>query len=134
MRFYLRNFRLTKRLPERINFVSRGSTVYIIYKTPHRHQRVDGPPCENYFGTAFRRFGITTPATALRLVPFLETFTSSSLKSQRTSFIFLFAQMKTKSLLVIFHDVMPKMLTCRNKKLDKKFNRRDGAVVRASTL
>ena len=29
MRFYLRNFRLTKRLPERINFVSRGSTVYL---------------------------------------------------------------------------------------------------------
>ena len=28
MRFYLRNFRLTKRLPERINFVSRGSTVF----------------------------------------------------------------------------------------------------------
>ena len=28
MRFYLRNFRLTKRLPERINFVSRGSNVY----------------------------------------------------------------------------------------------------------
>ena len=29
MRFYLRNFRLTKRLPERINFVSRGSTVFV---------------------------------------------------------------------------------------------------------
>ena len=29
MRFYLRNFRLTKRLPERINFVSRGSAVLL---------------------------------------------------------------------------------------------------------
>ena len=35
-RFYLRNFRLTKRLPERINFVSRGSTVHPLIFTKNR--------------------------------------------------------------------------------------------------
>ena len=54
MRFYLRNFRLTKRLPERINFVSRGFTVFKRFLTEQDAKEKTIPDTsekENYYIT-----------------------------------------------------------------------------------